>query len=104
VLQAAQRDYWQSEITGYHGANLVTMGVDVASVRALNVKISEHVGDGVKRTLFLGTADSFDEVATLMRVYNVHMAGVDHEPEGRGLQEARGGGLLPGRGVRPRGE
>lgn len=83
VLQAAQRDYWQSEITGYHGANLVTMGVDVASVRALNVKISEHVGDGVKRTLFLGTADSFDEVATLMRVYNVHMAGVDHEPEGR---------------------
>lgn len=82
VLRAAQRDGVLT-VPSYQGQNLVTMGVDVASVRALNVKISEHLSEGVKRTLWIGTVNSFDELAELMDNYGVHMCGIDHLPEGR---------------------
>src|SRR4029077_20571788 len=39
----------------YGGRNLVTAGVDVASVRALNVRGSEHLPNGTRRALFIGT-------------------------------------------------
>jgi Phage terminase large subunit gpA, ATPase domain len=84
VLQAAQSagGFYYME-TGYGGVNLVTMGVDVASTRALNVRISEHLGDGVKRALWIGECDSFNEVAEKMREFRVNMACVDHLPEHR---------------------
>jgi hypothetical protein len=69
--------------TGYIGNNLVTMGVDVASTRNLNVRISEHVRPGVKRALWIGEAKSFDRIADLMREYRVNMACIDHLPEHR---------------------
>lgn len=62
--------------------NLVTMGVDVASVRALNVRISEHFGDR-KRALLITRVDDFNELANLMRRFNVKMAAVDHAPDER---------------------
>ena len=68
---------------GYSGPHLVTMGVDVASVRDLNVRISEHIDDHTKRALWIGTVDSFDELALLMDRYSVNMAAVDHLPDGR---------------------
>jgi hypothetical protein len=69
--------------TGYAGMNPVTMGVDVASERALNVRISELLGDDLKRALWIGEVDSFDELALLMDRFQVSMAVIDHLPETR---------------------
>lgn len=73
--------------TGYHGDGLVTMGIDVASARNLNVRISLHhqTADGglYKTALLIGEVDSFDTVCELMDMYDVRMAAVDHLPDGR---------------------
>lgn len=60
-----------------------TMGVDVASVRALNVRISAYDGEGTKRAIWIGTVDSFSELVRLTREYAPHFACIDHEPDGR---------------------
>lgn len=82
MIAAAQRQGLVQQ-TGYDGDNLVVMGVDVASVRALNVWISERFPDERGRVLHVATAESFDEVAKLMDRFSVHMAAIDHLPEGR---------------------
>lgn len=87
ALQAAQSagDYnqgpWDADL-GTPGS-FRTMGVDVASRRALNVRISEHSSDRTKRALFIGTVDNFTRLVELMNIYKVNMAGIDHAPEGR---------------------
>lgn len=68
---------------GYVGDDLVTMGVDVASVRELHVRVSRHEGEADKKALFLGTVESFNDLPPLMRRYGVHMCAIDHLPEGR---------------------
>jgi hypothetical protein len=78
----------QADTPGYTGTNVVTMGVDVASARALNVRISEHLDplhiDGHrKRALYVGTADSFDEIIDLLNRYQVSVCVIDHLPEMR---------------------
>lgn len=88
-INAAARDEIQIDPAGemgYDGDNVVTMGVDVASVRDLNVRISEHTGDHnnpSKRTLWVGPVSSFGKLTKLMRAYKVNMAAIDHEPDGR---------------------
>jgi hypothetical protein len=67
---------------GYRGPNLVTMGVDVASTRALNVRISEHFGER-KRALLIARVDNFNEIEKLIRRFNVKMCVIDHAPEER---------------------
>lgn len=67
----------------YTGNNLVTMGVDVASARALNVRISEWADDGSKRALFIGEVENFNDLQRLMERFSVKMAAIDHLPEGR---------------------
>jgi hypothetical protein len=70
---------------------LTTMGVDMASARALNVVIEEEVdrGNTVGRKVFVGTIEDDDErsafqkLCWLMEVYNINMAGIDNEPDGR---------------------
>ena len=81
MIAAAQRGYTQPD--SYQGTNPVMMGVDVASVRALNVWITEQVTETQGRVLHLGLVDSFDELAKLMDRYRVVMAAIDHLPEGR---------------------
>jgi hypothetical protein len=61
-------------------------GVDVGA--KLHVRISEIVGDAaagvtVRRAVFIGALDTFDEVAQLMARYNVRAMVVDHLPETR---------------------
>lgn len=85
---------WDQQM-GYAGGNFVTMGVDVASVRALNVRISEWLEDERhrKRTLWLGEieaeagADPVEDVlrqlSDVMDRFQVNMAVIDHEPEYR---------------------
>jgi hypothetical protein len=70
---------------GYRGLHTVTMGVDVASVRDLNVRISEHFdpAGNRRRSLFIGTVQSFDDLSDLMDRFGVSMCAVDHLPEGR---------------------
>lgn len=68
---------------GYSGDKVVTMGVDVASVRNLHVRISEHVSEHEKKALFIGEVASFDDLVALMEIYRVHIAAIDHLPEGR---------------------
>jgi hypothetical protein len=72
----------------------VTMGVDVASERALNVRITEHGFDNRRRALYIGEVEddtaggrtgrlAFEKLDELMRRYNVVMAAIDSQPERR---------------------
>jgi ribosomal protein S27AE len=83
AIAAAQSlgDYTMPD--AYTGDNLVTMGVDVASTRALHVRISEHVSETSKKALFLAAVDDFHALDHLMTRFNVRMAAIDHLPEGR---------------------
>lgn len=94
MLKACWREFTM-EPFGYGGANPVTMGIDVASVRALNVRISELLPDGFKRALWIGTVDSLDDLVPLMDRFRVNMAAIDRAPERR-LAEAFAN-LFPGR-------
>ena len=71
--------------SGYVLTNPTTMGVDVASRRALTVRISEIdvLDNNRRKALWIGEVDSFERVTELMVEYNVHMAVVDHLPETR---------------------
>lgn len=83
-------------VESYVGPNWVTMGIDVSSTRGLHVRISEHLpGQGVKRVLWVGVVDALVSanpeepdrsalytLATLMSAFKVHMAGIDHLPDG----------------------
>lgn len=80
---------------GYDGPNPVTMGIDMASERAMTVRISEHLDEYRKRALYLGEVDELDELVNLMNRYRVAMCGIDAGPEGR---TARGlAARFPGR-------
>jgi Phage terminase large subunit (GpA) len=82
AIAAAQREDI-TRVGGYRGDNIVTMGVDVASARALNVRISEHLSERTKKALWIGLVDSFDDLVNLMERYGVNMAVIDHLPEQR---------------------
>lgn len=93
-ILAAVRDYAMSG-DGYAGHNPVTMGVDVADTRGLNVRISEHISEHEKRALWIGIVDdglapwgattgSAHEILTeVMRRFKVRMCVIDHMPGGR---------------------
>ncbi len=81
ALLAAQCEFVMAE--GYSGPALVSMGVDVASVRDLDVRISLHYEDGRKRALWIGNVADFKDLTGLMTRYDVKMAAIDHLPEGR---------------------
>lgn len=84
VIQAAQNAAGGfTQTTGYRGPHLITMGVDVASTRALNVRVSEHFSDTKKRGLLISEVDTFDDLADLMDRFEVKMCCIDHLPEGR---------------------
>lgn len=87
AAQSAGGGYFQKAIAGYSGRNPVTAGIDVASVRDLNVRISEQLDEYTKRALFIGPARDFHEVATLLRRFRVNMACIDHLPDGRKARE-----------------
>lgn len=83
AIAAAQREFVMGDALAYTGSNMVTMGVDVASVRDLNVRISEHISEDTKKALFIGQIESFDDLANLMDRFKVSMAAIDHLPDGR---------------------
>lgn len=87
--------------------NLKTMGVDVASARACTVRVSEHLSDTTKRSLFIGDVSAFeagaeewvgamaDKLAEVAERFGVNMVAIDHLPEPR-LAETLAA-RLPGR-------
>lgn len=86
AIQRATRSEVRVDYTQHDGrtmGELRTMGVDVASTRALNIRASAHFSDGTKQNLYLGVVDDFNGAAHLMKALNIHMATVDHLPEGR---------------------
>lgn len=87
AIAAASRDDIPLEALDIPACDLVTMGVDVASVRALNVRVSAYRlpvhGLPSKHSLWIGEVDDFGKVAELMERYAVNMCCVDHEPEHR---------------------
>ena len=84
AIAAATRDYYIGDWdSGYSGPHLVTAGVDVASSRAINVRVSEHLDEYSKRALFVGTVEDFDQVAVIVEAYKVQCMLIDHLPEGR---------------------
>lgn len=86
-IAAAQRSFQM--VGGFAGDGLVTMGVDVASERGLNVRISLHLDEERKKALWIGMVEdddeglAFDKLALLMLRYNVSMCGIDAMPESR---------------------
>jgi len=68
---------------GYDGLRPVSMGVDMASERAMTVRISEHLDEYRKRALWIGEVDDPDELVNLMNRFRVAMAVVDAAPEAR---------------------
>ncbi|MBA2751959.1 MAG: phage terminase large subunit family protein [Actinobacteria bacterium] len=74
-------------ITGYRGRFITTMGVDVATSRDMNVRISELPPDGPRRAVYIGTAADYSEVRDLMERFKVSMAVVDSMPERRAIAQ-----------------
>lgn len=70
-------------VNAYAGENLVTMGIDVASERAFNVRISEHLDENMKRALWIGEVEDPSELVALAHRYRVWSAAIDAAPEGR---------------------
>lgn len=60
-----------------------TMGVDVASTRALNVRISAVDEEGRRRCLYLALVEDFSELGRLMGQFDITFCLIDHLPEGR---------------------
>lgn len=84
------------QLLGYTGLNPVTMGVDVASERALSIRISEHVSTDEKISLWIGELEdddeglAFDKLSLLMDRYRVNLAAVDALPETRMARQFQG--------------
>lgn len=84
--------YLQADCASF---NLKTMGVDVATARACNVRISEHFDEHRKKALWIGTVDASDapderwvqamadRLQAMAERYEVNMVAIDHLPEGR---------------------
>lgn len=91
------------KVEAYSGPNPTTMGIDVAGERDLNVQIDEQLppeAEGAlnpRRALWIGTCKTFEEVATLMERFRVHVAVVDANPERRMAKLLRA--TFPGRVV-----
>jgi hypothetical protein len=84
ALESASRAEIPLVAEPYIGGDLVTGGIDVASTRNLNVRISRHDEDREQALpLYVGEAAGFAEVANLIERYDVKLACIDHLPEGR---------------------
>lgn len=68
------------EYTGYHP---VIAGLDAASERHLNLRVSEIMPDGRRRAIWIGAPANFEEVVGLMHRLRIAALVVDAQPERR---------------------
>lgn len=90
-LAAATRAYAMAD--SYTGYEPVTMGVDVAASRALNVRISRHLDEHTKTALWIGEVEDgrapwgptsltkWEILGECMSRFRVHMLVIDHMPD-----------------------
>ena len=83
AVSAGEQHGSTARAESYVGLNMVTMGVDVHSVRNLYVRVSEWIDTRRKRALMVKQIEDFDEIAELMVRFDVRMCCIDHLPEGR---------------------
>lgn len=87
LLAACERGGPRHEV--YTGAQPVTMGIDVAGERNLNVRIDEQLPPerpGIpnpRRALWIGEASSFADVEKLIRIFKPVVVAIDANPERR---------------------
>lgn len=93
-ILAAVRAYRMTS-DGYIGPNPVTMGIDVADDRGLNVRISEHLDEHRKRALWIGIVNdgvapwgaaagsAYEILSQIMQRFRVRMAVIDYMPDPR---------------------
>jgi hypothetical protein len=91
------------QVEAYYGANVTTMGVDVAGERDLNVQIDEQLPPeragmpNRRRALWIGRVSSFEGVVELMVRFRVLVCAIDSNPERRAAKALRA--AFPGRVV-----
>jgi hypothetical protein len=86
AAQSASESYFGFPLamaSGYDGGNPVTMGIDMASERAMTVRISELLDATHKRALWIGETDDPEDLVRLMDRYRVTMCVIDSRPETR---------------------
>lgn len=69
----------------YTGRYPVTMGLDVASERDLNCRISEVLPNGTRRALRIWEPSTLEEVKQAFVDFRVHVAVIDSMPDRRGI-------------------
>lgn len=67
----------------YRGWRTVIAGLDAASERHLNLRVSEITQEGRRRAIYLGQPTNFEEVAVLMERLSISVLVVDSQPERR---------------------
>jgi hypothetical protein len=82
-IEAAASRGHRHALSRYRGRFPVLMGLDVASERNLNCVIDELLPSGERRELYAGEPRDFQEAATLIELFGVHVVVVDALPERR---------------------
>jgi len=82
-MAASAEEALADNATGYDGRYLRTAGIDVASERDLNMRVSDHLPDGRRRAVWIGEPKTFTEVDRLIRKLGVALFCVDSMPERR---------------------
>lgn len=92
------------KVEAYVGFNPITMGVDVAGERDLNVWIDEQLAPehpsipNPRRALWIGTCSSFEQLVKLVEAFRPAVIAIDSNPERR-MAKALRSTFAPGRVV-----
>lgn len=82
-------------VHAYSGPNPTTMGVDVGDSKGIHIQIDEQLPAerderiNPRRTLWVGTVDTWGEIAQLVRLFNVAVVALDYNPERRDARALR---------------
>jgi hypothetical protein len=76
-------DSLEEAIDEYRGYLPIIAGLDAASERHLNLRVSELLPDGRRRAIWIGAPENFEQVAALMHRLQIMALVVDSQPERR---------------------
>lgn len=94
-LAAAAALGLERAVHAYTGPNPTTMGVDIGDSKGIHIQIDEQLpaegGERMnpRRTLWVGTVQTWDEIAQLVRLFNVAVVALDYNPERRDARTLR---------------
>lgn len=73
----------EENLDEYRGWRAIVAGLDAASERHLNMRVSEITHEGRRRAIWIGQPANFEEAATLMERLRIGVLVVDSQPERR---------------------